>query len=80
MIDPQIDSVDVSAYTLETDAPEADGTLSWDSTTMVLVEVSAGGAVGTGWTYGPVACATGSSPASSAGVTPSTSVPRSTRW
>jgi hypothetical protein len=52
-----IDSVAVRAYTIPTDAPEADGTLSWDSTTMVLAEVGAAGARGIGWTYGPSACA-----------------------
>ncbi|MFL5895959.1 MAG: enolase C-terminal domain-like protein [Thermoleophilaceae bacterium] len=34
-----------------TDGPESDGTLEWDSTTMVLVEVSAGGQTGIGYTY-----------------------------
>ena len=34
--------LDVSAYTVPTDRPESDGTLEWDSTTMVLVEASAG--------------------------------------
>jgi L-alanine-DL-glutamate epimerase-like enolase superfamily enzyme len=34
-----------------TDAPESDGTLEWDSTTMVLVEVSHEGVDGLGWTY-----------------------------
>ncbi len=58
MIDTPIQSVDVTVYTVPTDAPEADGTLSWDSTTMVLVQARAGDAVGTGWTYGPAACAT----------------------
>ncbi len=43
----------VSVYTVPTDAPEADGTLSWESTTVVIAEVSAGDATGTGWTYGP---------------------------
>ena len=52
-----IDSVDVRAYTIPTDAPEADGTLSWDSTTMVLAEVEAAGTRGIGWTYGSRACA-----------------------
>ena len=33
----RIDSVEVIAYTVPTDAPEADGTISWDSTTMVVV-------------------------------------------
>jgi L-alanine-DL-glutamate epimerase-like enolase superfamily enzyme len=58
MGDTPIESVDVSVYTVPTDAPEADGTLSWDSTTMVLIQVRAGGMCGTGWTYGAPACAT----------------------
>ncbi|MGH3070462.1 MAG: enolase C-terminal domain-like protein [Streptosporangiaceae bacterium] len=58
MIEAPIESMDVTVYTVPTDAPEADGTLSWDSTTMVLVQARAGDAVGTGWTYGPAACAT----------------------
>ncbi|MFC9910073.1 enolase C-terminal domain-like protein [Streptomyces sp. NPDC127197] len=45
----------VSVYTVPTDAPEADGTLDWDTTTVVLTEVTAGEATGTGWTYGPPA-------------------------
>ena len=45
----------VSVYTVPTDAPEADGTLAWSSTTMVIVEVSADETTGTGWTYGPPA-------------------------
>jgi len=53
-----VDAVDVAVYTIPTDAPEADGTLSWDSTTMVLVQARSGGTVGLGWTYGPAACAT----------------------
>lgn len=44
--------VQASAYTVPTDLPEADGTLAWDSTTMVLVEVEAGGETGLGYTYG----------------------------
>ncbi len=39
------------AYTVPTDAPEADGTLAWSSTTLVLVQASAAGHAGTGWTY-----------------------------
>lgn len=45
----------VSVYTVPTDAPEADATLTWDSTTIVVTEVTAGDATGTGWTYGPPA-------------------------
>jgi len=55
--DARIDSVEASAYTVPTDAPEADGTISWDSTTMVLVRVRSGDVEGIGWTYGPTACA-----------------------
>lgn len=46
-----IDSVEASAYSIPTDAPESDGTLSWDSTIFVLVTVRAGGKVGVGYTY-----------------------------
>jgi L-alanine-DL-glutamate epimerase-like enolase superfamily enzyme len=57
MVDTPIESVEASVYTVPTDAPEADGTLSWDSTTMVLVQARAGSQCGTGWTYGSPACA-----------------------
>ena len=46
-----------AAYTVPTDAPEADGTLAWDSVTLVLAQVRAGGEQGIGWTYGSPACA-----------------------
>jgi L-alanine-DL-glutamate epimerase-like enolase superfamily enzyme len=49
-----VERLEVSAYTVPTDAPESDGTLEWDSTTMVLVEVSGGGERGLGYTYGDV--------------------------
>ncbi len=55
--EPSVDSVGVTVYTIPTDAPEADGTYAWKSTTLVLVEVGAAGRVGTGWTYGPAAVA-----------------------
>lgn len=42
-----------SAYTIPTDAPEGDGTLTWTSTTLVLVQAGAEGLTGIGWTYGP---------------------------
>ncbi|HWF69058.1 MAG TPA: enolase C-terminal domain-like protein [Mycobacterium sp.] len=53
-----IDSVEVSAYTVPTDAPESDGTFTWDSTTLVLVTARAGGQVGVGYTYSGTAVAT----------------------
>lgn len=54
--DPKVDSVDVRVYTVPTDEPEADGTIAWDSTTMVLVQARSGPTVGTGWTYGAAEC------------------------
>jgi L-alanine-DL-glutamate epimerase-like enolase superfamily enzyme len=48
-------SLTASACTVPTDAPEADGTLTWDSTTLVLVTAHAADRVGTGWTYAPAA-------------------------
>src|SRR5579875_666789 len=53
--EPLIYEFAISAYTIPTDAPEADGTLSWNSTTMVLAEVRAAGETGTGYTYGHAA-------------------------
>ena len=47
----RIARIEVSAYRIPTDAPEADGTIAWDATTLVLVQVSAGGYTGLGWTY-----------------------------
>lgn len=47
-----------AAYTIPTDAPESDGTLAWDSTTLVVVTAEAGGRTGIGYTYaGPAAAA-----------------------
>ncbi len=42
----------VEAYTISTDAPESDGTLEWQSTTMIVVEISGGGKKGLGYAYG----------------------------
>jgi L-alanine-DL-glutamate epimerase-like enolase superfamily enzyme len=49
----------VSAYTVPTDFPESDGTLKWDSTTLVLVHASVNDKdkVGVGYTYGDLATA-----------------------
>ena len=47
----RVDRLDVSAHTIPTDAPESDGTLEWDSTTIVVVQAQAGGKVGLGYTY-----------------------------
>ena len=54
---PKIEKVQVSAYTIPTAGPESDGTLEWDRTTLVLVDVSAGGQHGIGYTYADVSTA-----------------------
>lgn len=46
-----IRKIEVAAYTIPTDLPESDGTLEWNSTTLVLVHASAGGKTGLGYTY-----------------------------
>lgn len=46
-----IEAVGVRVFTIPTDAPESDGTLMWDSTTLVLVSISAGGETGMGYSY-----------------------------
>jgi L-alanine-DL-glutamate epimerase-like enolase superfamily enzyme len=48
-------SLDARAFTVPTDGPESDGTLSWDATTMVVVTVRSGGRTGLGYGYGPPA-------------------------
>ena len=52
-----VERIDVSAYKIPTDFPEADGTFAWDSTTLVLVEAAAGGKTGMGYTYADTATA-----------------------
>jgi L-alanine-DL-glutamate epimerase-like enolase superfamily enzyme len=49
---PVVDDLAVATATIPTDQPESDGTLEWDSTTVVLVEIRADGQTGLGWTYG----------------------------
>ncbi|MEB3064334.1 enolase C-terminal domain-like protein [[Mycobacterium] zoologicum] len=53
-----VSSIEVAAYTIPTEAPESDGTLVWDSTTLVLVTVGAGGQTGVGYTYAGTAAVT----------------------
>jgi len=51
--------LETATYTVPTDAPEADGTLAWDSTTLVVVHAfAADGTTGLGWTYAGRACQT----------------------
>lgn len=54
---PLVERIEAAAYTIPTERPEADGTLTWSDTTLVTVTITAGGEAGWGWTYGPPACA-----------------------
>ncbi len=47
-----VEGLDVAVYEVPTEEPESDGTLEWDSTTIVVVEARAAGIRGTGYTYG----------------------------
>jgi len=53
----RVTALRASAYRIPTDAPEADGALAWDKTTMVLVTAQAGGQRGIGWSYASAAAA-----------------------
>jgi L-alanine-DL-glutamate epimerase-like enolase superfamily enzyme len=52
-----VKSVETAVYTVPTDQPEADGTLAWDATTVVVVRVTGDGQTGIGWTYASAAAA-----------------------
>jgi L-alanine-DL-glutamate epimerase-like enolase superfamily enzyme len=54
---PPVSAIETAVYQIPTDAPEADGTLAWDKTTMVAVTARAAGEQGTGWTYAAGAAA-----------------------
>ena len=53
-----VEALRVSTYAVATDSPEADGTLEWNRTTLVLVEAKAAGKQGLGYTYADTATAT----------------------
>src|ERR671930_2088969 len=53
----RVERADVSAFAIPTDFPESDGTLEWDTTTLVVVEAEAGGLRGLGYTYADTATA-----------------------
>ena len=46
-----VGSVKARAYTVPTDAPEADGTFDWTKTTLVVVTVEGSGRTGLGYSY-----------------------------
>ncbi|ABE37145.1 mandelate racemase/muconate lactonizing enzyme-like protein [Paraburkholderia xenovorans LB400] len=47
----RVTALRAQAFHIPTDLPEADGTFAWNATTLVLVEVEAGGQTGIGYTY-----------------------------
>ncbi|MBB4689118.1 enolase C-terminal domain-like protein [Amycolatopsis jiangsuensis] len=53
---PVLDRVTADAYRVPTPAPEGDGTLAWDSTTIIVTQVAAGPVTGLGWTYADASC------------------------
>jgi L-alanine-DL-glutamate epimerase-like enolase superfamily enzyme len=53
-----VDRLDVSAFTIPTSSPEADGTFAWNETTIVIVRAGAAGVLGLGYTYADVSTAT----------------------
>jgi L-alanine-DL-glutamate epimerase-like enolase superfamily enzyme len=53
-----IERLDVEAFTIPTDAPEADGTIDWNATTIVVVHATAGRVTGVGYTYTDASAAT----------------------
>jgi L-alanine-DL-glutamate epimerase-like enolase superfamily enzyme len=46
-----VQRIHARAFKIPTDKPEADGTMTWDSTTLIVVQVSGGGMAGLGYTY-----------------------------
>ena len=54
---PAVREITADVYVIPTESPEADGTLAWDKTTMVLASARAGAARGIGWSYAAAAAA-----------------------
>ena len=52
-----VERIEVASYKIPTDFPESDGTLAWDSTTIVIVHARAAGRTGIGYTYADDAAA-----------------------
>jgi L-alanine-DL-glutamate epimerase-like enolase superfamily enzyme len=53
----RLEEIEVGAYVVPTDGQEADGTLAWDATTVVVVHAQAEGETGIGFTYADVSTA-----------------------
>jgi L-alanine-DL-glutamate epimerase-like enolase superfamily enzyme len=56
-IEQPVSAIDVDAFTIPTDAPEADGTAAWTETTIVVVHARSGAHRGLGYTYADLATA-----------------------
>ena len=56
-VEPKVDCLRTTAYTIPTDQPESDGTLTWTQTTLVVVRISAGDVEGLGYSYADKATA-----------------------
>jgi L-alanine-DL-glutamate epimerase-like enolase superfamily enzyme len=56
-VEAPVEELEVAAFTVPTDAPEADGTLAWEQTTIVVIHARSGGEVGIGYTYADVSTA-----------------------
>src|SRR5690625_5325483 len=54
---PNITDVSALAYDIPLERPESVGSLTWSSTTLVVVRVLAGEHLGVGYTYAPAAAA-----------------------
>ncbi len=54
----RIDHIDAAAYEIPTEQPESDGTLEWNSTTLVVVHANAADQIGMGYTYADASAAT----------------------
>lgn len=52
-----VERIEVAAYTVPTDSPEADGTLEWNQTTIVIVQAGSSDTTGLGYTYAVTATA-----------------------
>ena len=57
-VSPTVEGLEATAYEIPTDQHESDGTLEWDSTTLVVVQAFNGRERGIGYTYADRAAAT----------------------
>jgi L-alanine-DL-glutamate epimerase-like enolase superfamily enzyme len=57
VMSPLVKAVQTAVYAVPTEQPEADGTLAWDTTTVVAVRVQSEAHTGIGWTYASAAAA-----------------------